>query len=1029
MFSIYYRNVQLLILTIVLIVVWGLSAFLSLPRMEDPELIPRAGVIRTVFPGASAERVESLITDKLESELADIEEIDLLESTSRANVSVITVHLKETFSQVDEVWSRVRDQMADAETQLPLGIRAPELDIIKVKANALIVGLMWTLDMDPSPAILRRQAEALEDQIRQIPGTEDVELFGDPDEEILIAIDSAALARLQLTPQQLAAQVQASDAKVTAGQLQSEQSNLLLEVSDELASLERIRTIPIQQGDGSFTMLGDIATVERGIRTPPDEVALTEGHPAIVVAATTDSGTRVDLWAERARQRLTEFEGSLPEGLGIRVILDQSQYVEARLDTVIGNLMVGATLVLCVTFVVMGWRSAVIVGSALPLASLMVLGGMTLLEVPLHQMSITGLIIALGLLIDNAIITVDEVQIRIQEGMDPGPAVADSTRHLAIPLLCSTLTTVLAFFPIALAPGGVGEFTGAIGLTVILALTSSLVLSLTVLPALVGRLRQQAPVAPSSGWWQVGVSNPGLTRVYRWTLQRILSKPLIGIGLSLVLPIAGFTVAPQLPQQFFPPAGRDQFFIEMQFPIQTAIAETQRQVQQASEIIQGHHLVESVDWFMGNRPPQFYYNVFAGTANSPHYGQALVKLQTAAGYRPLIQTLQQELDLAFPEAQVLVRQLEQGPPFDAPVEIFLSGPDLSVLREQGNDLRRILMDIPDVIHTRATLTEALPKLGLALNEEDIRFAGLDKTQIARQLDTALQGVVGGSILEDTEEIPVRVRVGPRDRQTLNQIESLDLVGSLGQTLPLSAVGSVDLVPDLARIERREGQRTNTIQAFITAGVLPSVILAEFKDRLEAANFTLPPGYTFTFGGESDARSEALVNLLSTAGVLGILMTATLVLSFNSFALAGLIGFIALCSAGLGQLALYLTGYPFGFTAILGTLGLIGLAINDSIVILAALREDPRSREGNPQAILAVIMRGTRHIIATTLTTLIGFVPLMFDATGFWPPLAICIAGGLGGTTLMALYCVPAVYVLITRRQWSRQQSAALQLAH
>ncbi len=1024
MLNLFYRNSQLLILTLVLILVWGLTSFLSLPRMEDPELTARFATITTLLPGASAERVESLITEKLEDELAELDEIDVIESTSRLGISVVGVELKESVRAVDTAWSKVRDQMSDTIPQLPAEATDPEFELSKARANALILGLTWDFNSPPNYAILRRQAETLQDQLRQIPGTETIDLFGEPEEEIIVEIQPEKLAQLGLTPQQLAQQIQFSDAKVTAGQLRSPENNLLFEIEGELKTLERIRTIPIQVTETSLTLLGDIAQIQKGIKTPLDELALIKGKPAIVLAATIESNERIDLWANSAHESLHQFTEQLPQGLNVEIILDQSHYVEARLNTVISNLIIGASLVVSVTLIIMGWKSALIVGSALPLATLMVFGGMTLLQVPLHQMSVTGIMIALGLLIDNAIIAVDEIQIRLREGLTPAQAVTDSTQHLVIPLLSSTLTTVLAFLPIALAPGGVGEFTGSIGITVILALTSSLFLSLTVIPALVGRLTPSGGAVIAQSWWQTGLNSPRLAQWYQWTLTKAYSKPLLGVALSLVLPLTGFAVAPLLPQQFFPPSGRDQFQIELELPNSTAIDQTQHLVLAARDQILAHPEVEAIHWFLGNGAPRFYYNVFAGSEQSPYFAQALVQLNTTRS-QTLIQMLQLELDQAFPQAQILVRQLEQGPPFEAPIELRLYGPDLTTLRKLGHDVRGILAEIPDVTHTRSTLTEAQPKLELSLDEDQSRLVGLDKTQIARQLDANLQGSIGGSILETTEELPVRVRVPATDRGSLETIESLDLVGGRGQTIPLTALGSIQLVPDTATIARREGQRVNTVQAFITAGVLPSQVLAIFQPRLEEFRTQMPPGYSFEFGGETDARSTAIFNLLSTVGVLGILMVATLVLSFNSFAYAGLIGLVALASLGLGQGALFLSGYPFGFMAILGSLGLLGLAINDSIVVLAALREDPQAQLGNPQRVTEIVFRGTRHIVATTLTTLVGFIPLLFDPTGFWPPLAICIAGGLGGTTLLALYGVPSVYLLLTRRRWQQVHSSPI----
>jgi multidrug efflux pump subunit AcrB len=577
MLNLFYRNRQLLLLTLALIMVWGLSSFFTLPRLEDPELVQRVAVITTRFPGASADRVETLVTDKLETELAEIQEINVLESTSRVGLSTVIVELGDTVVGVDEVWSRVRDRIDDAQIELPPEALEPDFDISEPKANALILALEWQLDIPANYAILGRLVEQLEDQLRQIPGTSDVEVVGAPEEEIVVEIEPATLTTLGLDVQTLSRQVAQSDAKVSAGQLRGEASTLIFEVTEELDSLERIRRIPIQNSaTGLFTRLGDIAQVSKGVVEPAPSLAIVSGYPAVTLSALVESSQRLDLWSNQAQTLLEQFRQQLPRGIALAVVFDQSTYVEARLNSVLLNLLLAVGLVVGITLVLMGWQSALVVGSAIPLALLMVFGGMKLLGIPLHQMSVTGLIIALGLLIDNAIVMVDEVRTAHHQGQSPEQAVAHSVQHLAVPLLASSLTTVFAFLPIALAPGGTGEFTGAIAISVILAILSSLFLALTVVAALAALIAPQAPdpkgQSPQeqqpSPWqfWRVGFSSPALTKLYRWCLQRVLSRPWLGIGLALVVPILGFVQMGTLAQQFFPPPIAPNFISKWNYP-------------------------------------------------------------------------------------------------------------------------------------------------------------------------------------------------------------------------------------------------------------------------------------------------------------------------------------------------------------------------------------------------------------------------------------------------------------------------------
>jgi len=1021
--NVFYRNLHLLVIAIALIVVWGTSSFFSLPRLEDPELTQRYALITTQFPGASAERVEALVTQKLEKELFEIEEIDVVESTSRQGFSSVTVQLKGEVTEVDEVWSRVRDQVSNARLLLPPDASEPTFDKSEVTANALIVALTWDLPPPTHYGILRRLGEELEDQMRLIQGTENTRLYGAPAEEIVVEIRPDSLTALGLTVTDLSQQISNSDAKVSAGQLHDANHQLLFEINGELDSLDRIRNIPIQSGDrAQFTRLGDIAQVEKGVVNPPSELAVIEGKPAVAIAAVVASNQSLSQWNSTANRVIDRFKARLPQGVGLHTVFSQNQYVQSRLNQVISNLFLGAVLVAAVTFLLMGWKSALIISSALPLAILIVFGCMNVWGIPLHQVSVTGIIIALGLLIDNAIIVVDEVQSHLNRGLAPHQAITHTIRHISLPLVASTLTTVLAFLPIAISKGETGEFTSTIGTTVILSIVSSLVLSLTLIPALVGRLHRwrQTPVVGT--WWQTGFSSPRLTQIYRWTIDRALARPMLGIGLALILPINGFLLFPTLEQQFFAPADRQQCYIEFELPAQAALEQTQETVIRARELIQRHAEVTDVQWFVGRSAPKFYYNVVSERESSANYAQGIVQLHDQVQSAQLIQVLQQELDQAFPAAQIVVRQLEQGPPFAAPIELRLYGADLAQLQELGNQLRSELIQIPDVIHTRVALTDASPKLSLNLDEEQARLVGVDKTAIAQQLNANLEGAVGGSVLEMTENLPVRVRLPNSQRSQLAQIASLNLLPSQanGSPIPLTALGDIELVPTIATIPRRNGQRVNIVQGFITAGILPAQVLSAFQQHLQSIGFELPPGYSFEFGGEADERNTAISNLVATLGVLFLFMAATLVLTFGSFRMAGVILLIAVLSVGLGLISLRIFNYPFGFTAILGTIGLIGVAINDSIVMLSALHENPDVRKGDRRLAAEIVVHSTRHIIATTVTTVLGFLPLMFDRSGFWPPpLAITFIGGLVGATAIALYFVPCVYWLIRPQQFSK----------
>ncbi|MEO1465101.1 MAG: efflux RND transporter permease subunit, partial [Cyanobacteria bacterium J06633_1] len=827
----FYRNIRLLVLTFILIFAWGFSSFQALPRQEDPELVNRVAVIKTAFPGASAERVEALVTEVLEREIAEIQEIDNLTSSSRIGFSTVTVELVDAVKNAQPVWSKVRDEMSDAAANFPPGVGDPELDEAKTKAYTAIASLTWNQPGEPNYPVLRRYAEQLEVALRGVGGTEEVEIFGDPDEEITVEIDGAALVAVGLSAQELAEQINLSDAKVSAGQYRSDRQNIAIEVDSELKTTARIEQIPIQNKEGQFSRLSDVATVRRGIQEPPTDLALVSGKPAVVVGALIKSGQRIDQWAVKVKAEIANFEASLPQGVSLDLIFDQSQYVENRIGTLLANLLIGALLVIAVSLVSMGWRSALVVGTALPLTTLMVFGWMTVFKIPIHQMSVTGLIIALGLLIDNAIVVVDEIKAEMDEGVEPLQAVVKTVDYLKAPLFASTLTTVMTFLPIALLPGGAGEFVGSIALGVIIALVSSLALSLTVIAALAARMladteskaeelqqhhakpqgtlaKIQAWLLKPDAWWNIGFTSPKLVRPYRKSLRFTQSKPLLAIALCFCIPLIGFISAGTLKNQFFPSVSRDQFQIEVEFSASTAIAETKKQMLAAREIIIADPDIQDVHWFIGESAPKFYYNFTGDRENQSNYAQAMVQLNTDQNLAAIVQRVQNDLDVQFPAARILVRQLEQGPPFDAPVEMRIFGSDLQELRRLGIEARSILASIPDVVHVRDDLSEALPQLAFAVDESQAKQAGLTNTAIAQQLEAYLEGAIGGSILEATENLPVRVRVSNVKRADLSQIASLNLNGNSDDNgfRSISSLGEFKLQPQLATIARRQEQR-------------------------------------------------------------------------------------------------------------------------------------------------------------------------------------------------------------------------------
>ncbi len=1018
-----FTNPRLLALVLLMILAGGFSALGTLPRQEDPIVVNRVATILTPFPGASAERVEALVTEKIENELRQISEIEEITSDSSNGLSSITVSVHESLSQdeVREALSRVRDALADASSALPAGVPAPRFDDKRSNAFSIIVALNWTAASEPNPAILRRFGLELQNRLRNVGGTQVVRLYGASAEEILVTADPHRLAAAGLSMAQVAAALADADVKQSAGRLRSDASDMIIQVQGELDGLDRVRAVPVaQRSDGAILRVGDVATVQRSVADPPSDLVLINGRPAVVVTARVVAEMRVDLWTERVRTVIDRFSAELPQGIAVDIRFEQAVYAESRLESLLLNLLSGAAIVVVVLFLTLGWRSALICTASLPLTGFATLAVLDRIGVPINQMSITGLIVALGLMVDSAIVMTDAVQMRLNRGMTPLAALRDALARLWVPLLSSTATTILSFMPIVLLPGAAGEFVSAIAVGLIASLTVSYLFAITLVLAVSGRFLRAAVDGRGGG-----------VRLIRW-LSRQFSK---SIALSLRHPrlsmlaatipcVLGFVGASTLTEQFFPPADRNQFHIEFRLPGQTPIEATAATVRRVSGVLDGFPEIRSVDWYVGTSAPAFYYNLIMDQDGQANYAQAQVTIDTVAGVEDLVPRLQHALDEAFPEAQTLVRELDQGPPFDAPVELRIYGPDLDRLRQIGEQARSLLAQGPTITHTRATLAGGEPTLRLHSDEDSARLAGLRLSEVARQLDQQLEGVTGGSVIEAVEELPVRVRLAGAERGDLAAIAATDLMpGGEPRTdgrfpgVPLAALGELRLEPAPGSISRRNGERVNIIRGYITAGTLPETALADFQQRLAANRLDLPVGYRTEFGGEAEERDQAVDRLMGSIGLIVIGMVVTVVLTFNSFRLAGGIFVVAGQAMGLGLLCLTAFGYPLGFVVIVALMGLIGLAINASIIMTAELQGSPAASAGDPEAIRHVVVEDcSRHILSTTVTTVGGFLPLMLSDGGFWPPFAIAIAGGTALSTIISFYFTPAYFSLVWRRK-------------
>ena len=611
----FVKNGRLMSLAIILLIVSGLGALSTMPRMEDPRMQNRHASVLTRLPGASAERIEVLITEKIEQKLRKIPEIKNITSVSRPGISAVKLELLDEVNDPAPIWSRVRDLINDVTPQLPANISTPILEDDRSYAYTQLIALNWQGNSPSDITSLGRYANDLQSQLRTVTGTDIVNIYGQGTEEVLVEIDQGLNAKLKLSSKLIASKIQRSDAKVSAGQLINNKNQMQVELVGAFDTVTRIENIPVRESQsGTVLRLGDIAKISKSLAWPAQEIAIVNNKPAVVVAARMLPNLRIDLWSNNIKQVLAQYAKQLPQNVKLEVLFDQNTYTEKRLGDLINNIALGFVLISIVLLFTLGWRSAAIVAASLPLTVLFTLSVMNFYGIPIHQMSVTGLVVALGIMVDNAIVMTDTIQTKRQQGMGRLDSVGYAVKHLWLPLLGSTITTILAFMPLILMPGSAGEFVGGIAYSVIFSLIGSYIISHTIVAGLAGRFIPKDILSQSSSvnrksWYQVGIHLPKLNALFVKILQWALGYKKTTVLVIFCLPLLGFILSKQLSEQFFPPSDRDMFQIELFLPSQSSILNVKDASEQISSYLYQQQGIEKIRWFLGKNAPSFYYNL------------------------------------------------------------------------------------------------------------------------------------------------------------------------------------------------------------------------------------------------------------------------------------------------------------------------------------------------------------------------------------------------------------------------------------
>ena len=1009
--DLYLDRPRIFLLAMLFIIAGGLLSYDSLPRQENPQLAERWANITAVLPGATPQRIETQIADVLETQLREIDEIKIIDSTSLSGVVRVGLELKEIIGkgETDEVWAKVQETLSQSTALVPPGTNISFNH--SGPPTTVLFALQWRGYGDPQMVILSRLANQFKRKLANITNSKQALVYGDTKEEIFVGADLDLLTDAGMNIQSIAIAIDRYDSKRAIGNIVGQDAEFRIKAKDNISLINDLKKLPLQISDDYQAIrLEDVATVEKLPVDPPIEIVSYNGIPAVFVEVRGKFAQRTDLYSKAVLRVADVFKEGLPDEIGLEVIFNESDFVEEKFSFLMQSILLATFIVLLLSYLLLGPRSAVIVSAVVPLTILLVLIGCTILQVPLHQTSVTGIILSLGLLIDNSIIVVEDYRYRKSQKLVNREAIYASIKHLSLPLLAATVTTGLAFMPMAAGKGASPEFVGDMAITIILAVSSSLFLALTVVPVLL-KTMEDSNFLNLNKSKNIGFSHQGLRTRYRAFLAWALFKPSRALVLSLILPILGFVSFGFLDTDFFPNQGKSMFKVEVELDANASIYATNQRVTSIRDQVLLEDYVTRDMWWVGRRLPRLLYNIIGGPSGegSDNLATGVFFTSSYSEMDSSLANLAKRLEKDHADVRVRVSKFTNGPPVEFPVNIAIFGDDNQVLKSLGEELKSILAKSPQVSDVLADQSASVTGLEINLDEVNLAFSSKSSQEIIDQISASTRGIYVGSMLDGNKEVPIRIKNKNREASEVNQTAFLAINSAEGFDY-VESFSDISYTSEINQINRYQGTRNNAVKAAVYPGTLASTVLNDVAAELKAFEDSLPVGYSIAQFGDAEERAESFGQLFSTFFLFLGLIVMTLVMILNSFRQASIILLVGTLCIGLGFLGMFVGFQNFGFIGLVGIVGLAGLAINDSIVVLSHLNEDAGTGQVSKDALIETTVRSTRHILTTSLTTMGGLLPLLFDK--FFETLAWAMCFGVMGSALLALLLIPSMFCFL-----------------
>ena len=1005
------RNRSLVTYFMLIIAVAGVWSYLRLGRSEDPDFTVKTMVVQASWPGATLFDTLEQVTDRIESKLQETPNLDYLKSYTSAGQTTIFVNLKDSTppARVPDIWYQVRKKVRDIANTLPQGIVGPGFDDEFGDTYGIVYGFNADGFTDRE---LRDYVVDVRKRLLQLPDISKIDILGAQDERIYVEFSEKQLAGLGIDRSELISALQAQNAVTPTGVVQTGNEKILVRVSGAFRSEQDVLAVNFVAKNGRIIRLGDIAHVTRGPADPAQPMFRVNGRQGIGLAIAMRNGGDVLALGRNVEQAIAEITAKLPVGIESILVADQPVTVDHAVDDFMEALWEAIAIVLAVSLVSLGLRAGAVVAISIPLVLAAVFMAMMVCGIGFQRISLGAIIIALGLLVDDAMITIEAMVTRLERGDDKEQAATFAYASTAFPRLTGTLVTVAGFVPIGFARSAAGEYTFSIFAVVAIALIASWIVAAVFAP-LIGVWILRKPKTVHSG-------EPGpIMRRFRRFLVLAMRARWLTLLVTLCLFGAAIYGMRLVPQQFFPSSDRPELLVDLQLPENASIYATRDISARVDKLLTGDQDVDHWSTYVGQGAVRFYLPLNVQLPND-FFTQLVVVTKGLAQRERAKAKLEQALATEFPSVVGRVYPLELGPPVGWPLQYRVSGVEPEQVRAIAFKVAQILNGTPSARNVNYNWMEPARTVRIQVDQDQARLLGLSSENLAQALNTVVSGITSTQMRSGIYLVDVLVRASADQRMSLSTIRALQVPLPNGQTVPLSQIASVEYGQEYPIVWRRDRLPTVTVQADLAPGVQAATVVQALAPKIEALTASLPSGYHIAVGGTVEESSKAESSVAAVLPLMLILILTVLMIQLRSFNRL----FLVLSVAPLGLIgvvaALLLADKPLGFVALLGVLALTGMIARNSVILIDQIEKEKAHGRDPWDAVIEATTHRFRPILLTAAAAILGMIPIA--PTIFWGPMAYAIMGGLAVATLLTLVFLPALYVTWFRIKAPRQEA-------